>query len=125
MTTSNDHQRIANAFDAFVYVVQSIYRDRIAEAVTAAHSGALGQARQVLDEYEEMCGMISDRVLALSPDADDRERMLLCDAAFGVVSSFVSCSELGELVDNPVSNDIDAMLKRIGATLDHLEVSVG
>jgi len=125
MTTSNDHQRIANAFDAFVYVVQSIYRDRIAEAVTAAHSGALGHAREVLDEYESMCGMISDRVLALSPDIDDRGRMLLCDAAFGVVSSFVPCSELAELVDNPLGDDLSSVLERIGATLDHLEVSMG
>lgn len=121
MTTSNDHQRIANAFDAFVYVVQSIYADRVAEAVRAARRGVLGAASATLDEYEAMCSMISDRVLALSPDAEERERMELCDAAFAVMASLVPCSELAELVDNPVRNDIDAMLQQIAANLDAME----
>ena len=99
MTTSNDHQRIANAFDAFVYVVQSLYKDRIAEATTAAHNGALGHAREVLEEYESISAIIANRLIAEFPDANDRERLMLDDASVAILLALVPAYRLAELVD--------------------------
>ena len=71
----------------------------IAEATTAAHNGALGHAREVLEEYESISAIIANRLIAEFPDANARERLMLDDASVAILLALVPAYRLAELVD--------------------------